>query len=66
MKLIEHLEFVIGLLDKKASHSEIKKALLVMHQEIEDYDGHRRFCILLAICSLGFTAETLSYEDCLA
>ena len=38
MKLIEHLEFVIGLMDNEAPKSEIKQALLAMHQEIESYD----------------------------
>src|SRR5437016_1628297 len=38
MKLIEHLEYVIGLLDHSAPQSEIKGALLAMHQEIESYE----------------------------
>jgi hypothetical protein len=38
MKLIEHLEFVIGLVERSASQAEIKGALLGMREEIEGYE----------------------------
>ncbi len=38
MKLIEHLEHVIRLVDRPASPAEIKGALLAMHQEVEGYE----------------------------
>jgi hypothetical protein len=34
MKLIEHLEMVIGLVERSASQAEIKGALLGMHEEV--------------------------------
>ena len=39
MKLIEHLEGVIGLVDNTRPYPAIKTALLAMHQEIEGYDA---------------------------
>ena len=38
MKLIEHLEHVIGLVDRSASNSEVKSALLAMHEEVAGHD----------------------------
>jgi hypothetical protein len=38
MKLIEHLEYVIKLVEETKPHSEIKAALCAMHQEVEGYD----------------------------
>ncbi len=35
MNLIEHLEYVIGLVDRSAANAEIKGALVAMHQEVE-------------------------------
>ena len=35
MKLVEHLEYVIGLVERSASKSEIKGALLGMREEVE-------------------------------
>ena|SRR2546427_9283729 len=35
MKLIEHLEHLLGLVERRASYAEIKGSLLAMHQEME-------------------------------
>lgn len=35
MKLIEHLEHVIQLVETSALHSEIKGSLVAMHEELE-------------------------------
>ncbi len=38
MKLIEHLEYIIGLVERSASQAEIKSALLGMREEVEGYE----------------------------
>jgi len=38
MKLIEHLEHVIGLVDRATPYSEIKRSLLAMHEEVHGYE----------------------------
>lgn len=38
MKLIEHLELVIELLERGASHAEIKGALLAMREQLDGAD----------------------------
>jgi hypothetical protein len=38
MKLIEHLEHVLGLVEQSAPYSEIKGSLLAMREEIEGYE----------------------------
>jgi len=38
MKILEHLEHVIGLLDRNAPNSDIKLALLAMHEQLAGYD----------------------------
>ena len=39
MKLIEHLEHILGLIEQKATLAEIKGSVLAMHQEAEGADG---------------------------
>jgi hypothetical protein len=39
MNLIEHLEYVIGLVERSASQAEVKSALIGMREEIEGYEA---------------------------
>jgi hypothetical protein len=39
MNLIEHLEYVIGLVERSASQSEIKGALVGMREEVSGYQN---------------------------
>jgi hypothetical protein len=38
MNLIEHLNHVIGLVERSASPAEIRGQLVAMHQEVEGYE----------------------------
>jgi len=38
MKLIEHLEHILGLVDRSAPYSQIKGSLLAMREEVEGYE----------------------------
>lgn len=38
MKLIEHIDHILGLIERSASYAELKGAVLAMHQEAEGRD----------------------------
>jgi DNA repair exonuclease SbcCD ATPase subunit len=38
MKLIEHLDYILGLVDKDAPYSQIKGSILAMREEVDGYE----------------------------